>query len=107
MSNIQSIFETMNYWTADTVAGKAKEAGIDFATNALTGFIPAPIRQSARGMDPFYRDMSGETEAERSWNSWLAALPGARQILPEKLDNFGQPKTYTGNPLLDVMNALV
>ena len=38
-------------------------------------------------------------------NSIRVGLPGARETLPASLDSFGREKTYTGNSLLDFLNA--
>lgn len=107
MSNVSDIVDTFQYSKADTVLGKAGEAAAKYAGNMATSFIPSPVRGVAKGIDPYYRDTAGDTAAETAWNQFKLAVPGLRQTLPVKLDNFGQQKMYSGNMAERLLDTLV
>lgn len=46
-------------------------------------------------------------KVDQSVSTIMNSVPGLRQMLPIKLDNYGQPMGYTGSRALDVANALV
>ena len=46
-------------------------------------------------------------KVDQSVSTIMNSVPGLRQMLPIKLDNYGQPMGYTGSRPLDVANALV
>ncbi len=50
--------------------------------------------------------LDGTMKLSSSVSSVMNAVPGVRYLLPQKLDNYGQPMNYTGNRGLDVANAL-
>lgn len=107
MSNVSDIVDTFQYSKADTVLGKAGEAAAKYAGNMATSFTPSPVRGVAKGIDPYYRDTTGDTAAETAWNQFKLAVPGLRQTLPVKLDNFGQQKMYSGNMAERLLDTLV
>lgn len=107
MSNVSDIVDTFQYSKADTVLGKAGEAAAKYAGNMATSFIPSPVRGVAKGIDPYYRDTAGDTAAETAWNQFKLAVPGLRQTLQVKLDNFGQQKMYSGNMAERLLDTLV
>lgn len=107
MSNVSDIVDTFQYSKADTVLGKAGEAAAKYAGNMATSFIPSPVRGVAKGIDPYYRDTTGDTAAETAWNQFKLAVPGLRQTLPVKLDNFGQQKMYSGDMAERLLDTLV
>ncbi len=107
MSNISDIVDTFQYSKADTVLGKAGEAAAKYAGNMATSFMPSPVRGVAKGLDPYYRDTTGDTAAETAWNQFKLTVPGLRETLPVKQDNFGQPKMYSGNTTERLFDTLV
>ena len=107
MSNISDIVDTFQYSKADTVLGKAGEAAAKYAGNMATSFMPSPARGVAKGLDPYYRDTTGDTAAETAWNQFKLTVPGLRETLPVKQDNFGQPKMYSGNTTERLFDTLV
>lgn len=107
MSNVSDIVDTFQYSKAGTVLGKAGEAAAKYAGNMATSFMPSPVRGVAKGIDPYYRDTTGDTAAETAWNQFKLAVPGLRQTLPVKLDNFGQQKMYSGNMAERLLDTLV
>lgn len=107
MSNVSDIVDTFQYSKADTVLGKAGEAAAKYAGNMATSFTPSPVRGVAKGIDPYYRDTTGDTATETAWNQFKLAVPGLRQTLPVKLDNFGQQKMYSGNMAERLLDTLV
>lgn len=75
--------------------------------NVATGFIPAPMRQAAQMVDPYYRDTSGDTVAERAKNQLLAQIPFASMTLPKKISGLGgeQRRYAEGDELLGFFNT--
>ncbi len=107
MQSISNIYDTLKYSTGETLGDKVKDAAIGFAGDALTGMIPAPISQTAKTIDPFYRDTGGDSKAEQVWNSLRNAVPGLRETLPVKQDNYGEPKRGPDSAALRALNNLV
>lgn len=50
--------------------------------------------------------LDGTMKLSDSVSTIMAATPGLRKLLPQKLDNYGQSIGYTGNRVLDVANAV-
>ena len=107
MENIQNTVNTFKYATGDNIFDRAGQGAAAFAGGALSGMIPAPISQLARVTDDYYRDTSGITKAEAAVNSLLNSIPGARNTLPVKTDNFGNEKLNEPNALLRTLNSFV
>ena len=107
MENIQNTVNTFKYATGDNIFDRAGQGAAAFAGGALSGMIPAPISQLARVTDDYYRDTSGSTKAEAAVNSLLNSIPGARNTLPVKTDNFGNEKLNEPNALLRTLNSFV
>ena len=104
MGNIANAVDTFRYSAADNVGEKAADTALSLAGDALSGMIPAPFGQAARTIDPYYRDVSADSSIERVWNSIKNSIPGLRETLPVKTDNFGQPKEYTNDALMRALN---
>ncbi len=78
---------------------------LSLAESSITSFTPALVRQTAQAIDKNYRDTyADKNPATRIWRKFATGIPGARQTVPEKLDNFGEDKVYT-NTLLNILNA--
>lgn len=107
VSNLSDMIDTLQYSNAETWTGKAAEAGITYLGNMATGFIPSPVRGIAKASDEYYRDTSGSTPAEAALNSLKATIPGLRETLPKKLDNFGNEKMYSGSAFERYFNTLI
>lgn len=107
MTSISNIMDSYKYSKAETTRGKLAEVGINFGVDSLTGLLPAPISQAARAMDPYYRETVGETAAETALNRVMNAIPGLRQMLDPKLDNFGRPKEQADSAYDRWMNSFV
>ena len=107
VSNLADMVDTLQYSNAETWTGKAAEAGIQYLGNMATGFVPSFIRGVAKATDPYYRDTTGNNPAEAALNSLKATIPGLRETLPKKLDNFGNEKMYSGNIVERLFNTLV
>ena len=107
MSNISGMVDTFNYSKADSTMGKLGEAAVSYGGDLLTSFIPSAVRGVAKGLDPYYRDTTGDTAAETALNRVKLAIPGLRETLPVKLDNFGQPKMYSGNTVERLADTLL
>lgn len=107
MSNISGMVDTFNYSKADSTMGKVGEAAVSYGGDLLTSFIPSAVRGVAKGLDPYYRDTTGDTAAETALNRVKLAIPGLRETLPVKLDNFGQPKMYSGNTIERLADTLM
>lgn len=107
MSNLANMIDTYQYSAGEGIAEKAGEAALAYAGSSATGFVPSPLRGVAKALDDTYRDTSGENVAESSLNAFKATIPLWRETLPEKLDNFGNPKTYSGNTAERIFNTLI
>ena len=108
MSHLSGTIDTVRYSTAESLGGQMAEGALDYATSTATGFVPAPMRQAARAIDPYYRNTTGDSALETAWNKLANVIPGLRQLaLDAKTDNFGQPKENTGGFARRALNALV
>jgi len=91
--SLQTIANIENTWRyADDSAGAWNKAGQALASgagNVVGGFIPAPLRHATVAADEYARDTSGNNAWERSLNQVKSNLPGLRETLPVKTDNFG------------------
>lgn len=105
--NIQNVFNTFKYSTGDSLWQKGLEAGAQFAGDALGGMIPAPVSQTARVMDDYVRDTKGDTKAETAYNAFLNSIPGLRNTLPVKTDNFGNARENEPSMYNRFMNSFV
>ena len=65
-------------------------AGVAAIGNALSGFIPAPVRHASAAADEYQRETKGANAAETAWNQIINSTPW-RQNLPVKTDNYGNP----------------
>lgn len=107
MGNIANVVDSFRYSTADKLGEKVADAGIGLLGDAVSGMIPAPISQAARTSDLYYRDTGGDNKTEQVINNLLSSIPGARQTLPTKLDNFGRPKEYSNSVAQRFLNNFV
>jgi hypothetical protein len=107
MGNIANVVDSFRYSTADKLGEKVADAGIGLLGDAVSGMIPAPISQAARTSDLYYRDTGGDNKTEQVINNLLSNIPGARQTLPTKLDNFGRPKEYSNSAAQRFLNNFV
>ena len=108
MSNLSGAIDTVRYSTAESLGGQIAEGALDYAASTATGFVPAPFRQTARAIDPYYRNTKGDSALETAWNNLANVIPGLRQLaLDVKTDNFGQPKENAGGFAQRSLNALV
>ncbi len=109
MPALQSISDLLNgykYSDKETEGEKAGDALIKYGASEVSSFIvPNIVRGVATGIDNTARQTYGESAAETAKNSIISGIPFARQTLPAQLDNFGDEKTYTDNPLLNALNA--
>lgn len=107
MENIQNVVNTFKYSTAENLGGKMLDAGAQFAGDTVSGMIPAPVSQLARGTDEYARDTKGNSKPETAFNALLNSIPGLRSTLPVKTDNFGNPRINEASPYNRLMNSFV
>jgi len=107
MESFSNIFDNYNYSKGETVREKLGDVAVGFAADALTGMLPAPVSQTARAMDPYYRETIGEDAADTALRRVMNAIPGLRQQLDPKLDNFGRPKEQASSAYNRWMNSFV
>lgn len=107
MQNISNIYDTLQYSTAETAAEKGWEAALGFVGDAVSGLIPAPFSQTAKAMDDTYRSTTADTKFDTVVNGIRQSIPGERQKLDPKLDNFGNEKKYSGTAFQRFMNTFV
>ena len=106
MSNLKSLDDTIRYSNSDNWSEALGEGLAEYSTNTATGFIPAPFRQIAKALDPYYRDTSADTAGEEALNKVKNAIPGLRQTLAPKLGTTGDPKKYNEGGLQHMLNSL-
>lgn len=106
MSNLKSLDDTIRYSNSDNWSEALGEGLAEYGTNTATGFIPAPFRQIAKALDPYYRDTSADMAGEEALNKVKNAIPGLRQTLDPKLGTTGAPKKYNEGGLQHMLNSL-
>ena len=106
MSNLKSLDDTIRYSNSDNWYEALGEGLAEYGTNTATSFIPAPFRQIAKALDPYYRDTSADTAGEEALNKVKNAIPGLRQTLDPKLGTTGDPKKYNEGGLQHMLNSL-
>lgn len=107
MQTIQTVQSTVQYHDEDGALPLWAEIPFEVARGSVTGFIPSPIRQAAQASDEVYRETYGD---KNIWNQTKSSvqnsMPGARNRLDPKLDNFGQAKKLESTTR-NVLNAFV
>ena len=106
MSNLKSLDDTIRYSNSDNWSEALGEGLAEYGTNTATGFIPAPFRQIAKALDPYYRDTSADTAGEKALNKVKNAIPGLRETLDPKLGATGELKKYNEGGLQHMLNSL-
>lgn len=106
MSNLKSLDDTIRYSNSDNWGEALGEGLTEYGTNTATGFIPAPFRQIAKALDPYYRDTSADTAGEEALNKVKNAIPGLRQTLDPKIGTTGELKKYNEGGLQHILNSL-
>lgn len=112
---VESVFsipsmQTLNeFYTGISYGNGASETIEKAVTSSIAGSItPALVRQTAKARDNNYRDTySSDNTVAQAIDKVKQNVPGLREQLPKKLDNFGREKTYTDNQTLNVVNALI
>ncbi len=107
MQTIQTIQSTVQYHDEDGALPLWAEIPFEVARGSVTGFVPSPVRQAAQAGDTMYRETYGDKDI---WNQTRSSVqnsvPGARNELDPKLDNFGQEKKLESRTR-NVLNAFV
>lgn len=107
MQTLKTAMDTAKYHKEDSALPVWAEIPIEIARGSATGFVWSPIRQTAQAIDPYYRDAYTSNElGQQTLDAVKNAIPGLRQQLPEKLDNYGQPKKQESQPL-NALNAFL
>lgn len=102
--------QTLNeFYTGISYGNGAAETIEKAVTSSIAGSVtPALLRQTAKARDNNYRDTySSDNTIAQAIDKVKQNVPGLREQLPKKLDNFGREKTYTDNQALNVVNALI
>lgn len=107
MQTIQTVQSTVQYHDENGALPLWAEIPFEVAWGSVTGFIPSPLRQAAQASDEVYRETYGD---KNIWNQTKSSvqnsMPGARNQLDPKLDNFGQAKKLESTAR-NVLNAFV
>ena len=107
MQTIQTIQSTVQYHDEDGALPLWAEIPFEVARGSVTGFVLSPVRQGAQAGDTMYRETYGDKDI---WNQTRSSVqnsvPGARNQLDPKLDNFGQEKKLESRTR-NVLNAFV
>lgn len=107
MQTIQTVQSTVQYHDEDGALPLWAEIPFEVARGSVTGFIPSPIRQAAQASDEVYRETYGDKNIwHQTKSSVQNSMPGARNQLDPKLDNFGQAKKLESTAR-NVLNAFV
>lgn len=107
MQTIQTVQSTVQYHDEDGALSLWAEIPFEIARGSVTGFIPSPIRQAAQAGDKVYRETYGDKNIwHQTRSSVQNSMPGARNQLDPKLDNFGQAKKLESTAR-NVLNAFV
>lgn len=106
MSNLKSLDDTIRYSNSDNWGEALGEGLAEYGTNTATGFIPAPFRQIAKALDPYYRDTSADMAGEEALNKVKNAIPGLRQTLDPKIGTTGELKKYNEGGFQHMLNSL-
>lgn len=118
MQSIASINNAIQYHDEESGVPLLVSVPIEVGLTSLTGFIPSPLRQVSRALDPYYREtynttdrLFGEGEgmeeyAQTAADKVKSVTPGSK-TLPEKLDPFGRAKEYGDSTAERWLNALV
>lgn len=102
--------QTLNeFYTGISYGNGAAETIEKAVTSSIAGSVtPALLRQTAKAWDNNYRDTySSDNTIAQAIDKVKQNVPGLREQLPKKLDNFGREKTYTDNQALNIVNALI
>ena len=97
----------------ESAAAQEPTALVDAAGQLLgttaSGFIPAPVRQAAQVIDPFYRDTTGGNALEKAANQAIAQIPFASMTLPKKYSGLGeeQRRYAEGEELFAFFNTFI
>lgn len=108
-SSLYNLSQDINYAESDDVMAQLAEAAAnEVSSNVSSAIVPNPLRAIARGLDNTKRDLySGEYAnggmLSTAVSNVMSGIPGLRQQLPEKVDNWGNTVKYndTGNSTLD------
>lgn len=113
-TGLSTIVDAYRYSDADSASGKAADAVLNTVVGLPASFVPSPVRQIAQGTDGKYRDLySADTgnvfanTALGGWSAFANNIPGLRQTLPVKQDNFGRDKEYAGGAVQNFLNSTV
>lgn len=107
MQTLQTIQSTIQYHNDDSALGLWAEVPFEVARGSITGFIPSPVRQAAQAGDTVYRETYGDKNPLRQAGSTLQnSIPGKRNELDPKLNNFGQEKKLESTTR-NVLNAFL
>jgi|GEM_PF-6623169 hypothetical protein len=100
IQNIGSIIDNIKYGTIDEIPA-------ELLGNVASGFVPAPVRQAARAIDPYVRDTySSDTPLGGVRDALMNGIPGLRQLLPIKSTPFGEDRMYNLEFFQRAMNAM-
>ena len=99
-SFVRNIATASDPYQRDITSGKYGAVSLYDWINQKTGFKAEWLKALAEFFD-------NTLKVDQSVSTIFSAIPGLRQTLPMKLDNYGQPMGYTGSRPLDVANALL
>ncbi|MBQ7975209.1 MAG: C40 family peptidase [Clostridia bacterium] len=90
-------------------SSSVSEIILGIAGDAITGFIPSPVRQLASVIDPIQRNpYKAGNAAEKLAGKVMQSLPGLSKKVPAKITPFGEDKSKsTGNVAGDILNNFI
>lgn len=97
---VRGIATAADLYQRDTTSGEYGAVSLYDWISQSTGMKSEFLKALAEFFD-------NTLKVDQSVSTIMNSVPGLRQMLPIKLDNYGQPMGYTGSRPLDVANALV
>lgn len=105
MQSINSIYNVIQYHDEENDLPLYYQIPFEIASDSVTGFVPAPVRQIAQATDTIYRDQyRSQSLLDQTAAKLANTIPGVRQSLAPKLTPLGEEKRYQ-KPLLNALNA--
>lgn len=99
-SFVRNIATAADPYQRDTTSGEYGAVSLYDWISQSTGMKSEVLKALAEFFD-------NTLKVDQSVSTIMNSVPGLRQMLPIKLDNYGHPMGYTGSRPLDVANALV
>lgn len=100
MSTLQDAVNEYTYSSGETTGEKVLDAAASYAASQVSSFVPNIVKGVAQGTDEYERDTyTSDSLLGQTIDSVKAGIPGLRETLPAKTDNYGNPIKNSGGVL--------